>query len=319
VSLGVLVGTQQRAQQKGYDSSNSSHFRYDRVNSTTLDYVVTLTHKLNASNQILRWGDSNGDGLPEENITTGNNIYVITSEGYTSTGAVKPVRIECTKPPPVPAPAALYTKEQTTIMGTSTNVIGMDGCGTSSVPGIVTKSTVNENGNPTITGSPVPMIQNSTMNLDVQALVNSFKNKANYSYNVNGGSPPVQNWGSPTPAADQQSPSSCSAQNIVYINTNSTYVQLTGGASGCGILLVDGDLDVHGGFQWYGVILVTGSLTFSGGGQETKNVTGAILAAGTTAVDVVGGNANIVYCGQAVQAPTDNLPMITLRWAEIFG
>jgi Tfp pilus assembly protein PilX len=317
VSWTSFVGTQQRAQQKGYDSSSCSIFRYDKVNSTTLDYVVTLTHKLDASNHILKWGDSNGDGLPEENTTTGNNIYVITSEGYTSTGAVKPMRIECTKPPGVPAPAALYTKESTTIMGTSTNLIGMDGCGTSSVPGIVTRSTVNQNGHPSITGSPVPMVQNSTMNMDVQALVNSFKNKANYSYNVNSGSPPVQNWGTPVPGATQQSPSSCSARNIVYINTNNTYVRLTGGASGCGILLVDGDLDVHGGFQWYGVVLVTGSLTFTGGGG--KNVTGAMLAGGTGAVDVVGGDANIIYCSQAVQATTDNLPMITLRWVEIFG
>lgn len=74
-----------------------------------MDYVVTLTHKLDASNHILKWGDSNSDGLPEENITTGNNIYVITSVGYTSTGAVKPVRIECAKLPPIMTPAAFYT------------------------------------------------------------------------------------------------------------------------------------------------------------------------------------------------------------------
>ena len=317
VSWTSFVGTQQRAQQKGYDSSKSSHFRYDKLNYTTLDYVVTITHKLDAANHILKWGDSNSDGLPEENITTGKNIYVITCEGYTSTGAVKPVRIECTPAPPIMAPAALYTKEQNTIMGTSTNVIGIDGCGTSSVPGIVTMSTVNQNGQPGITGSPVAMVQNSPLNIDVSALINSLKNMANYSYNVNSGSPPVQNWGSPTPGATQQSASSCSANNIVYINTNNTYTRITGGGSGCGILLVDGDLDVHGGFQWYGVILVSGSLTFTGGGE--KNVTGAILVGGTGAVDVVGGNANIVYCSQAVQSPTNNLPLITLRWTEIFG
>jgi hypothetical protein len=317
VSWASFVGTSQRAQQKGYDSSNSNHFRYDKVNYTALDYIVTIAHKLDAANHILKWGDSNNDGLPEENTTTGNNIYVVTSEGYTSTGAVKPLRIECTPAPPITAPAAFYTKEPTTVQGTSTYVNGMDTCGTSNVPGIITRSTVNQNGNPVVTGSPVPIVQNSPMNIDVQAMINNLKKYQNYSYVVNGQTLTGMNWGSPTPGATQQSPSSCSATNVVYINTNSTYVRLSGGSSGCGILLVEGDLNLQGGFQWHGVILATGSITFTGGGE--KNVTGAVLAGGTAAVDLVGGNANIIYCSTAIRQPTDNMPLITLRWAEIFG
>jgi len=313
----VFVGTEPKAQQKGYDSGNSSHYRYDKINTTSLDYVVTINHKLNSSNQILKWGDSNSDGKAEENTAVGNNIFVITSEGYTPTGAVKPVRIECAPAPPITTPAAFYTKESTTIQGTSTHVFGIDGCGTSSVPGIVTKSTVQQNGNPGITGDPVPMVQNSPMDIDIQGMVNNLKNYQNYSYNVNSASYSGMNWGSPTPGGTQQSPSSCNAHNIVYFNTNNTYVRLQGGSSGCGLLLVDGDLAVHGGFEWYGVILVTGSITFTGGGG--KNVTGAILAGGTAAVDLVGGDANIIYCSTAIRQPTDNLPLVTLRWAEIFG
>jgi len=313
----AFVGTVPRSQQKGFDSSNGSHFRYNPVNSTTLDYVVTITHKLNSSNQIVKWGDANNDGRPEENTGTGNNIYVVTSEGYTPTAAVKSVRIECTKPPPITAPAAFYTKESTTIQGSSTNVIGMDGCGTSNVPGIITRATVQQNGNPGITGSPVAMVQNSPMDIDVQAMINQLKRYQNYSYDVNSATFNGMNWGTPTPGATQQSPTSCSAQNIVYVNTNNTYVRLQGGSSGCGLLLVEGDLAVHGGFQWHGVILVTGSVTFTGGGG--KNITGAMLAGGTAAVDLVGGDANIIYCSTAIQQPLDQLPLITLRWAEIFG
>jgi hypothetical protein len=155
------------------------------------------------------------------------------------------------------------------------------------------------------------------MNIDVQAMINNLKKYQNYSYVVNGQTLTGMNWGSPTPGATQQSPSSCSATNVVYINTNSTYVRLSGGSSGCGILLVEGDLNLQGGFQWHGVILATGSITFTGGGE--KNVTGAVLAGGTAAVDLVGGNANIIYCSTAIRQPTDNMPLITLRWAEIFG
>jgi len=178
-------------------------------------------------------------------------------------------------------------------------------------------ATVQQNGNPEITGSPVPMVQNSPMDIDVQSMVNNLKKYQNYSYDVTSASFSGMNWGSPNPGATQQSPSSCSANNVVYFNTHDTYVRLQGGSSGCGLLLVDGDLAVHGGFEWYGVILTTGSVTFTGGGG--KNVTGAILAGGTAAVDLVGGDANIIYCSTAIKEPTDNLPLVTLRWAEIFG
>jgi hypothetical protein len=35
-----------------------------------------------------------------------------------------------------------------------------------------------------------------------------------------------------------------------------------GGTSGCGLLLVEEDLVVNGGFNWYGVILATGTIVF---------------------------------------------------------
>ena len=79
---------------------------------------------------------------------------------------------------------------------------------------------------------------------------------------------------------------------------------------------MDGDLDINGGFQWYGIVLVTGSVVFHGGGE--KNVTGGILAGGSVSADVVGGNASIVYCSQAGNQ-TLYLPLITLRWAELFS
>ncbi len=126
------------------------------------------------------------------------------------------------------------------------------------------------------------------------------------------------NWGSPTPGATQQDATSCSDKNVVYIDTHNTYVRLRGLTQGCGLLLVDGDLSVEGGFKWYGAVLATGSITFTGQ-QEGKNVTGAILAGDTVDADMVGGNANIIYCSQAVNNQTDGLPLITLRWVELFS
>ena len=57
-------------------------------------------------------------------------------------------------------------------------------------------------------------------------MVNSLKKYQNYSYDVNSASSSGMNWGSPTPGATQQSPTSCNAHNIVYFNTHNTYVRL---------------------------------------------------------------------------------------------
>lgn len=176
---------------------------------------------------------------------------------------------------------------------------------------------ITMNGGPTITGSPSDIIENSSINVDVQHMINQFKTIANYQYNVNSATLTGMTWGAPTPGATQQDPSSCSDRNIVYYNTNSTYVKLSGGTQGCGILLVEGDLNVHGGFQWYGVVLVTGSVTFSGGGE--KNVSGAMLAGGTVSADLVAGDANIIYCSGAVNFQTQYRPLMTLRWVELFS
>jgi hypothetical protein len=312
----AFIGTETRTTQKGYQSSNINHVRYDQLNSS-LDYVATITHKLNSLGNILKWGDSNGDGILEENTTVGQIIYVINSEGYTANGASKAVKIDAVKAPPIPSYAALYTKEATTIQGTSALVSGLDHCGAADVPGVLTMATMGTTGKPTITGSPVAFVEHSPIKVDVQKWLDDFKSRANYTYDVNSATLTGMSWGTPTPGATPQDASDCNTKNVVHFNTHSTYVKLSGGSSGCGVLLVEGDLAVNGGFKWYGVVLVTGSITFLGGGE--KNVSGAMLAGGTASADLVGGDATIVYCSKAVSDQTDSLPLITLRWLELFS
>ena len=313
----AFVGTQEKSVEKGFQSGNSNHVRYDQLNPA-IDYVTTITHKLDGSGNILKWGDSNIDGIPEENTTSGKNIFVITAEGYDSTGASKPLRIEATQVPDITAPAALYTKAHTTIQGTSTYVLGTDPCGGGYVPAIISMQDVVVNGGPTIEGASSGAIeQNSPKNIDIQGMIDGFKKSATDSYNVNSANLTGMTWGNPTEGFTQQDALSCTERKIVYFNTNSTYVRLNAFTNGCGILMVEGDLAVQGGFHWYGVVLVTGSITFTGGGG--KNVTGAMLAGGTVSADLVGGDANIVYCSAAVRNQTQYMPLITLRWVELFS
>jgi Tfp pilus assembly protein PilX len=55
-------------------------------------------------------------------------------------------------------------------------------------------------------------------------------------------------------------------------------VKLTSAATGGGILIVDGDLEINGGLNWYGLILVRGKVSFTGGAGASTNLYGAILA-----------------------------------------
>jgi Tfp pilus assembly protein PilX len=288
----AFVGTATRAAAKGYQSGNPNHILYTPLNSS-IDYVVTITHKLDSSGNILRWGDTNGDGALRENTSIGENIYVITSEGRSPSGAEKAVKIDAVKVPSITVPAALYTEAHTIIQGNSTYITGMDQCSGADVPGVLTRATVSQNGHPQIYGDP-PISEGSTLNMGISTLVSQLGSNAKYSYAVNSATLTGMNWGSPVAGATPQNASSCNQRNVVYFETSSTYVKLAGGSSGCGILLVNGDLNINGGFHWYGAIIVTGSVIFSGGGE--KNVTGGILAGGSVSADMVGGDASIVYC-----------------------
>jgi hypothetical protein len=304
----AYIGSEIKAQGKGYSSGNSLHVRVPSLQSE-LDYTVKIVHQTNSAGGILY-------------TAAGYNIYLVTSEGSAGS-ARKTIEAEITRAPPIPAPAALYVKANTTIQGSSTNVIGSDQCGTNNLPGIVTTlstGTVTANGNPTVCGVNQACAEGAWdvvgggVDIDVQALINQFKGSANYQYNVTGDTHTGMNWGTPTLGATLQDPSTCSTLNIVYYNTNNTDVKLTGGTSGCGLLLVEGDLEVNGGFSWNGMVLVSGSVRYLGGGD--KNFTGAVMAGSSLDADLVGGNSNIVYCSTAVNNLTANQAWQVLSWIE---
>lgn len=326
----AFIGSQGNAQGKGYNSGNAMHLRVASLQST-LDYTVKIIHQTNASGNILYWGDANGDGRPERTVnpvsSTGfsnPNIYLVASYG-SDAGANRTLEAEMTRLPPITAPAALYVEASTKIQGTSTNIIGVDQCGGLDKPGVATTlaaGTVTKTGNPIVCGVNNPGcttagtwdVTGGTTNLDVQSIIDNFRGFANFPYSVTSATLTGQSWGVPTLGATLQNPSSCAVNNIVYFDTNNTDVKLAGGTSGCGLLLIDGDLEVNGGFSWYGMVIVSGSVTYLGGGD--KNITGAVIAGGSVDADLVGGNANIVYCSDAVNNQTANRSLRNLSWME---
>ncbi len=329
----AYIGTDPKAQKKGYDSTNSMHVRVASL-QTDMEYVVVITHQLDASGNVLYWGDADGDGVPERHTDDSKgdpNIYLIRSHG-TAGGANKEVQMEVTRLTPITVKAALYTGTSASILGSSTDIIGDDGCGGSTdLPGIATPQDETDNpvttsGNPTIIGGGLaePSVSYSeSPAMNVPGMVDGMKGFADYSYTVSSATHtdttvpgPGDGWGTPTPGATLEDPSSCDECNIVHYDTQGTYIKLSGGVSGCGVLLVEGDLEAHGGFSWYGPIVVTGSFTFTGGGDT--NITGAVVTGEDTDGDVIGGNTNIVYCSTAVDA-VENRALSILSWKQGLG
>lgn len=319
----AYIGSLVKVQEKGYDPGNSMHTRYNSLQAG-LDYDAVIRHHTDASGNISYWGDTDGDGVNERNATTGENIYLVT--GYGSAGGLnKVVEVEATRIPPIPVPAALYVEAATTVQGPDTRVIGIDACGGTDRPGIVTtkdQGSVTINDNPHITGAggDEPAIIYNGTNMDVQSIVDSFKGSEHFSYIVDSATHfgtsepgPGDSWGNPAPGATLQDPSSCSCSNIVHYDTGGTYVELSGSVSGCGLLLIEGDLHIDGNFSWYGIVIVTGSVLFTGDGD--KNITGALIA-GESAVLDLAGNVNIVYCSSAISYQTQNRPLRLLGWME---
>jgi Tfp pilus assembly protein PilX len=322
-----------------YDAEIKGH-------TTTTPHYVDLDgntggHTLANPGNIVYYGYRNASSSTPEYFTSSTNppqsqanpVEIIMAYGSASGGSVKVIQVEVTRPLPVPVPAALYVEAATTIQGTSTHVNGTDQCGGASKPGIVTTlatSTVGTSGNPVIkgstspTGTPLSVVSNPAGNLDVQAMIDSLKGDADYKYglpntSVAGATHSGMTWGTPTPnTLGQDYPSTCSEHHIVYYNTsngtNLTDIKLSGGSQGCGILLVEGDLEAQGGFNWNGIVIVSGSVRITGGGN--KNITGGIVVGGSADADLVGGNVSVVYCSTAVNSQTENNPLRNLSWME---
>jgi hypothetical protein len=106
---------------------------------------------------------------------------------------------------------------------------------------------------------------------------------------------------------------------IVYVE-NTVELDITGADlgpdnGGRGILIVEGDLRLSGGFQWEGLIYVLGNLTLDGGGAGV-NVTGGILANTTTTLN--GASLTITYDLPTLRAVArENSTAAMLVWKRL--
>jgi hypothetical protein len=122
----------------------------------------------------------------------------------------------------------------------------------------------------------------------------------------------VGNWGDPfTPGGP------CGGYfPFVFIRGNAA----VSGTGGQGILVVDGDLEVDGGFQFAGVVIVAGTLSMAGAGGRFA---GAVYASGVSLrPGTVLGSAAVTYSScalhRALDATAEAVPLDERAWVSVY-
>jgi hypothetical protein len=109
---------------------------------------------------------------------------------------------------------------------------------------------------------------------------------------------------------------SASEYVIVYSDTanpvNAGGLTIQNG-TGYGLLLVQGNLVMGGGFVWHGLVLVTGNVTFNGGGGAA-NIRGAVLGG---SFESVNGGVDLGYDSCKIKESFRRRPLRVLRWREL--
>ncbi|HEX6252189.1 MAG TPA: hypothetical protein VFZ56_12235, partial [Gemmatimonadaceae bacterium] len=125
------------------------------------------------------------------------------------------------------------------------------------------------------------------------------------------------NWGEPF---NSNPATACESHFPIIHFKGPGAVNLSGGR-GQGILLVDGDLEVSGGFEFYGPVIVRGTLKTVG--QSGSKLNGAVMAANVLLdQSTVLGDATVRYSScvinKAKQAAASPRRMVERAWLEAF-
>lgn len=266
------------------------------VGSSSVSYLVYLTNDSNDANGWLSTTDANKRAFLTSIATGPNNSRAIVQ-------AVVEVF------PMVSSPSTIYTRGDVTGNGSSLTVSGNDACnGGTNLGSIYAKGTWDPNGSPTLTGNPATPTENGTLDLDIAGMISALKASANVTL---------------TSDTNNQTYGSSTNYQIVYSNTsspNNVNGLSLNNVTGWGILLVDGDLELGGGFNWNGIILATGAVRLNGGGgPNAVNIAGQLLSGTSTVTDIsLNGSNNITYNSCDVKNATAQAPLKVLSWKQNF-
>jgi hypothetical protein len=233
------------------------------------------------------------------------------------TTAERTVEVEAVKVPFDIVGAALYAEDDGfKFNGTQFQVSGQDWdpytetpiAGNPEVPGIVTtgrddsiKGSLSGAQQDNVEGQGgTPSVSRANVDLDLQAMADAYAKFADTEL--------------PAGTYSNQTYGDLDHYTVVHCTGD---MHVSGGVSGGGMLIVDGDFDCTGSFTWYGLLLVMGDVKFSGGGNKV-HIYGSVLASGTgDDKQTVSGNADILYSSIALNKLSAFNPYALVNWREL--
>lgn len=265
-----------------------------------LDYPwVKVRYKLNAANQVLYFGDHDGNPStpPRENVTgAGVPELVVTAAGRKGKGA-KTVTVEAVKWPLPPVPGSVYAEGNMSFTGNSFYIDGHDhnptapydtiagaaplaGISSPNNAGPITAAiTGQQTDNVQGTGSD-PSVQTSPVNLDLPAIAAAWVQMANLTYPANTTNPDMSGWGT------------IGDLKVVHVAGD---LNMQNNGSGAGVLVIDGDFHLGGTINYNGLVIVLGNVDIQGGGNA-QNIIGGLMVQGTlTGTTNMAGNVKCLY------------------------
>jgi Tfp pilus assembly protein PilX len=215
------------------------------------------------------------------------------------------------------SPAALYSKDNTTLNGSSITISGTDAgnCGGSNLSGVYVYSdpstnnthTLTQNGSPTLSGNPAT--QTGTTSLDLESYAESLRPGASITLtqDVSASGNATTTYGSATNYATVYSDATQQADGELRLNN----------VTGYGILVVKGNLQLAGNIDWHGIIIATGVVTASGGGSNSKNIQGQLYSGTSSLGDTtVSGSVTIGYNSCDVKKALSSQPLKVVNWKQ---
>jgi Tfp pilus assembly protein PilX len=298
-------------------SSNPANFSEELVayastplaSSSTLISGYTYTASL-----------TNDSAAGESSTTDNNGKVVITSvaTGPNNSKAIVTTTVQIYSFSST-SPAVLYSKDNTTLNGSSITINGNDAgsCAGSNLSAVYVYSdpstnnthTLTQNGSPTLSGNPAT--QTGTTNIDLQSYVDSLKGAATVTLTAD------------VSAAGNGTTSYGSSTNYVTVYSDATQQDdgelRLNNVTGYGILLVKGNLQLAGNIDWHGIIIATGVVTASGGGSNSKNIQGQVYSGASSLGDTtVSGSVTIGYNSCEVKKSLSSQPLKVVNWKQSY-
>jgi hypothetical protein len=128
------------------------------------------------------------------------------------------------------------------------------------------------------------------------------------------------NWGEPHRVGTIGFVSQC-VNYFPVIYGSGSQTKLAAGGRGQGLLLVEGDLEISGGFEWTGLIVAKGGLKIVGNGNK---ITGALLAQDVAVDDQnsISGNTTLQFSScalsKAIQGSAFAEPLNQRSWVQVY-